>query len=126
VDLEHRRVLLVAAGGPRQPDHVVALAEAVLARQLDRDVRVALAREEVVDPEEAVPLVADVEVALDADRLVAGRRGLLVVDVEQVAVLTLGPSSRPFLRRRRRRLLRLSPSPWSPWSPCWLLRCWLC
>ena len=73
-DLEHRRVLLVAAGRAAHGHDVVAAAQPVLPRQLDRHVRVALAGEVVVDPDEAVALVAEVEVALDADRLEVDRR----------------------------------------------------
>src|SRR5690606_36529165 len=87
VDLEHRRVLLVAGGRPAQPDDVVALAQAVLAGELHRHVGVVAAGEVVADPKEAVALVAHVEVALDDDRLGADRRAVLV---EQLAVLALG------------------------------------
>ena len=98
--------------------HVVALAQPVLAGQLDRHVRVALAGEVVVDAEEAVALVAQVEVAVDLDRLVADRRRRARPRTPRrhglrPAGRRLAPPR--FLRRRRRRLLRLSPS--SYWLP---------
>ena len=63
VDLEQRRVLLVATGRPAEAGDVVALAQAVLAGELDRDVGVVAARQVALDAQEAVALVADVEVA---------------------------------------------------------------
>ena len=63
VDLEQRRVLLVATGRPAEPGDVVALAQPVLAGELDRDVGVVAARQVALDAQEAVALVAHVEVA---------------------------------------------------------------
>ena len=74
VDLEHRRVLLVAAGRAAEAGDVVALAQPVLAGQLDRDVGVVAAGQVAVDPQEAVALVAQVEVAGDVDWLHVDRR----------------------------------------------------
>ncbi len=85
VDLEQRRVLLVAAGGPSEPGDLITLAQAVLAGELDRDVGVVAARQVAVDTEEAVALVAHVEIAADLDRFVADR----FLDLEQVAVVAL-------------------------------------
>ncbi len=58
--------------GRLEPGDVVALAQAVLAGQLDRDVGVVAARQVALDPQEAVALVAHVEVAGDLDDLAAG------------------------------------------------------
>ena len=74
VDAQQRRVLLVATGQTRQPGDVVALAQAVLAGLLHRHVDVVAARQVAVDAEEAVPLVAEVEVAGHLDRLAGWRR----------------------------------------------------
>ena len=64
---------------------MVALAQAVLAGELDRDVGVVAARQVPVDAKEAVALVAQVEVAGDLDRLVADR----FLDFGQIAVVAL-------------------------------------
>ena len=74
VDLEHRRVLLVAPGGTAEAGDVVALAQAVLAGELDRDVGIVAAGQVAGDPQEAVALVAQVEVAGDLDGLHVDRR----------------------------------------------------
>jgi len=69
VDAEHRRVLLVAAGGASRTGDHVALAHGELPHLLDRDVDVVLAREVALEAQEAVALVAQVEQALDLDGL---------------------------------------------------------
>ena len=99
VDLEHRRVLLVAPGRPGQTGHVVALAQPVLAGQLHGDVGVLTARQVALDPQEPVALVAHVEVPRHVDRLVAHRRRRLGVTLDEhhvVALRTVG-STRPAL-----------------------------
>ena len=85
VDLEQRWVLLVASRRPAEPGDLVALAQAVLAGELDRDVGVVAARQVTVDAKEAVALLAHVEVAADLDRLVADR----FLDFGQIAVVAL-------------------------------------
>ena len=119
VDLEQRRVLLVAAGRPADAGDVVALAQAVLAGQLHRDVGVVAARQVALDPQEAVALVAHVEVAGHVDEL-ADRAVPAPRRAPRITSSPCGPSTprpAPPLRRRRRRRLRLSPSSWPP--PCW-------
>src|SRR5690606_35636536 len=69
VDAEQRRVLLVAQRRTARALHAVAAAEAELADLLGRHVDVVLRRQEPLHPQEAVALVAQVEVALDLDRL---------------------------------------------------------
>ena len=86
VHLEQRRVLLVALGGAAGTGDVVALAQPVLAGEAHRHVRVVAARQVPVDAQEAVALVAHVEVARHGHRLVDRRR--LTFD-DQVLVLAL-------------------------------------
>ena len=72
---------------------MVALAQAVLARLLDRYVGVVSARQVAVDTQEAVALVAQIEVAADGDRFVARRhRRARLVDVlgSLLDLLTIG------------------------------------
>ena len=80
--LEQGRVLLVAAGRPARAGDVVALAQAVLAGQLHRDVGVVATRQVALDPQEAVALVAHVEVARHGDVLVAGHRLRLEIGLD--------------------------------------------
>ena len=61
VDAQDRRVLLVAERGTGAAGDDVALAQAELAHLLDRHVAVVLRRQQAVDPEEAVAVVAQVE-----------------------------------------------------------------
>ena len=103
VDLEQRRVLLVAAGRPADAGDVVALAQAVLAGQLHRDVGVVAARQVALHPQEAIALVAHVQVAGHLDQLAdrSGRRlaGLLhrgvvaLRAVDAAAGATLAPTT---------------------------------
>ena len=71
--VEQCRVLLVATGRAARPGDVIALAQAVLAGELDRDVGVLATREVALHAEEAVSLVAHVDVARHLDRLVGHR-----------------------------------------------------
>jgi hypothetical protein len=76
--LEQGRVLLVAPRGTAGAGDVVALAQAVLAGELHRDVGVVAARQVPLHAKEAVALVAHVEVARHRDRFVADRLLLLL------------------------------------------------
>ena len=69
VDPQQRRVLLVAERRAAGALEVVALAQPELAGLLHRHVHVVARRQEAADAQEAVALVAQVEVALDVDRL---------------------------------------------------------
>ena len=74
VDLQQRRVLLLAGRRTALALEPVASAEAELADLLDRDVHVVLGRQVAVEAEEAVALVAEVEQALDHRPARPGRR----------------------------------------------------
>ena len=78
--LEQGRVLLVAARGPARADDMVTLPQPELAGQLHRHVGVVPAREVAVDAQEAVPLVAQIEISGHLDG-VLGRDGRLVLGV---------------------------------------------
>ena len=78
LDVEQRRVLLVATGRPARAGDVVALAQAVLAGELHRDVGVVAARQVALDAQEAVALVAHVEVARHGDDLARRRHAAAV------------------------------------------------
>ena len=87
------------AGDAGQPGDVVALAQPVLAGLLHRHVDVVAARQVAVDPQEAVALVAEVEVAGHLDGL---------ADV-------LGPDTRRASGVAR--LTAVSPGGRAPWGP---------
>ena len=89
VHLEQARVLLVAAGRADLAGDVVALAQAVLTCETQRDVGVLLARQVPLDAQEAVALVADVEVAPDVDGVGDDDLGHQIVALEQLGVLAL-------------------------------------
>ena len=127
VDPQQRRVLLVAQRRAAGALEVVALAQPELAGLLHRHVHVVARGRKPADAEEAVALVAEVEVALDLDRLAGvllGRaaRGLaraaLAIAVAAaaataaVAALVVVLAAGLGLRR---------PPPW-PWRPSWPLR----
>src|SRR5690606_11277450 len=87
VHLDQTGVLLVATGRTNLAGEVIALAQPVLAGELEGDVGVVLARQVRLDAQEAVPLVADVEIAGDVDGFV--RLALDTDDLDQVDVLAL-------------------------------------
>ena len=71
--VEQCRVLLVATGRATRTGDLIALAQPVLAGELDRDVGVLATREVTLHAQEAVSLVAHVDVARHLDRLVGHR-----------------------------------------------------
>src|SRR4029078_5598555 len=79
VDLEHRRVLLVATRRAAEAGDVIALAQSELPCELHRDVGVVATGQIAVDAEEAVALFAQVEVTGDADGLQSDLRTVVVI-----------------------------------------------
>ena len=76
--------------GRLQPGDVVALAQPELPGLLDRDVDVVAARQVAVDAQEAVALVAQIEVAGNVDRLHVERRCDLVDTLGTVEPFLIG------------------------------------
>src|SRR4051794_3233502 len=91
VDLEHRRILLVASGRPAEARDVITLAQPELPRQLHGDVGIVSAGQVAVDAEEAVALVAQVEIAGNVDGFHPDLRRVVVLAFRSVGpVLAVG------------------------------------
>src|SRR5262249_9658624 len=93
VDAKQRRVLLVARRRTARALQVVALAQTELTRLLHRHVHVVLRWQEALQAEEAVALVAQIEIALDLDGLTRERLFRLARPVAiAVAVASTAPA----------------------------------
>ena len=89
VDPQDGGVLLVAEGGTGAAGDHVALAQPELTHLLHRHVAVVLGRQEAVDPQEAVAVVAEVEATHDG----YGLTGELLLLAAAVPVATPAPTS---------------------------------
>ena len=128
VDPQQGRVLLVAVGRPAGAVDAVALAHAELAGLLHRDVDVVLGRQGALEAQEAVALVAQVEAAVDLDRLAVAllRRAALSLALP----CGCGPSPALRLPGSASTLACRPPpssagrrSPWLSWPRPWRGRC---
>src|SRR4051812_29776129 len=97
MDLEHRRILLVASRRPAETRHVVTLAQTELPGQLHGDVGVVAAGQVAVDTEEAVALVAQVQIAGNVDGFHPDLRWVVVLAFRSVGPVLAFRAVEPLL-----------------------------